>query len=65
MLYEISIFVTREKEAREVAEKMAKFKAEKEAEIQLKKSQKIICQMCGVLNDSTRKTCNSCRSSLF
>ena len=55
----------REKEARDVAEKMVKYRAEKEAEIQLKKSRKIICPMCGAMNDSTRTKCNSCHSSLI
>ncbi|MFX1500429.1 MAG: hypothetical protein ACFFDH_05625 [Promethearchaeota archaeon] len=54
----------REKEAREVAEKMAKFKAEKEAEITIKKAKKIICQMCGAINDSSRKNCVTCHSIL-
>ncbi|MFX1363917.1 MAG: hypothetical protein ACFFCE_13945 [Promethearchaeota archaeon] len=48
------------KEAREVEEKLAKFKAEKEVEITVKKSKKIIFQMCGAVNDSTRKYCSTC-----
>ena len=47
-----------------VAEKLAKFQAQKEAEIKKKRGIRVICPMCGALNDGTHAYCVTCHSKL-